>query len=380
MATSIEGAATAEAGNDLAEYLNTIGWDVETLVGKEYFGSGNLRAVAEREVDLAFVQNDIALANANNQVQTVIPLFPNVCYIFHKASGTEVALEELLVSNKVLISKDDQQFFESLFTYYGINLSSIEFQMIEMLDSVDDFLQLINSEENLVFCVFAAIHNVHVKELVENGWEIYSLEDIDFSNKGSSIEGFCMNYPRAKPFIVPRNFFGQKPELPIYTISMDELLIAHENADDELIFDLVNDIYDGKQYLGQQNILFTHIKEDFDRSSLNFPLHMGAVNYLKRDEPSFFERYAEAFGVIFSILVVLVGGITSLKKIQKERIDKYYRKVMSCNDLDELDTLTDEAVKQLQNEKLSADESFTIFLNLIERRRNELKEMPLNNS
>ena len=61
----------------------------------------------------------------------------------------------------------------------------------------------------------------------------------------------------------------------------------------------------------------------------------------------------------------------------KERIDKYYKKVMVCESVSELEELSNDAVKQLQNEKLTADESFTIFLNLVEKRRHELETSPL---
>ena len=77
-------------------------------------------------------------------------------------------------------------------------------------------------------------------------------------------------------------------------------------------------------------------------------------------------------------MVVLYGGFTSLKKIRKERIDKYYKRAMETQTVEELDELSHEAVRQLQNEKLSADESFTIFLNLVERRKHEIENLSSN--
>lgn len=378
LAISIEGATSGKLGQELANYLNSNGWEIEVVKGKEVYGSKGLVSILDGKVDLAFIQNDQAHTRESNDIRTVLPLYPNINYIFYRNHLKPNSLNDLVTNNSVLLSNDDKPFYKTLFDYYGISEDSVELNSIETGDSVDEFLELINNGENDVFCVFAAIHSPYIKQMIDNGWEIFSLGDITFSNKGSSVEGFCMNYPRTEPFIVPRNFFGQKPEYPIYSISMDELLVVHEDLDETLVYDLVNDIYSGKHYLSQSNNLFTHITEDFDRDALNFPLHDSTVNYLSRDEPSFFERYAEAFGVIFSILVVLYGAITSLKKIRKERIDKYYKKVMICSSVAELDVLSKDAVDQLQSEKLTADESFTIFLNLVEKRRHEIENSPIN--
>ncbi len=378
LVTSIEGAATEKLGQELADYLNSEGWKIEISEEIEVFGSKSIQAILDKEVDLAFVQNDQAHTRESNEIRTVLPLYPNISYIFYRNQDNPQNLIGLLENNSVLISKDDEYFYKTLFSYYGVNLNLVQFNLIEISGSVEEFIQLVNNGKDDIVCVFAAIHNPHVKKMIENNWEIFSLGDINYSNRGSSVEGFCMNYPRSEPFIVPRNFFGQKPVLPIYTIALDQLLIVHKDADKTLIYDLVSDIFEGKHYLSQRNILFTHISENFDRNSLNFPLHDATISYLSRDEPSFFERYAEAFGVIFSILVVIIGALTSLQKIRKERIDKYYRRVMNCNDTNELDVISNEAVKQLQNEKLTADESFTIFLNLVEKRKRELETSPLN--
>jgi len=379
LAISIEGAASEKVGQELARYLNSNGWEIEVIKGKDVYGSKGISSILDGKVDIAFMQNDQAHTRESNDIRTIFPLYPNINYIFYRNHLTPSDLGELVTNNSVLLSDDDETFYKKLFEYYGINVDSVEINSFEMGDSVEEFIRMVNIGENDVICVFAAIHNPHIKQMIDNGWEIFSLGDITYSNRGSSVEGFCMNYPRTEPFIVPRNFFGQKPELPIFTIALDELLVVHEDLDETLVYDLVNDIYSGKHYLSQSNNLFTHINEDFDRDALNFPLHDSTVDYLSRDEPSIFERYAEAFGVIFSILVVLYGGVTSIRKIRKERIDKYYKRIMACNNVEELERISNEAVKQLQNEKLTADESFTIFLNLVEKRRHEIENNSMNN-
>jgi hypothetical protein len=156
---------------------------------------------------------------------------------------------------------------------------------------------------------------------------------------------------------------------------MDVLLVTHKETDRRLVYDFVKGVMEGKHYLGQRNILCANLKEDFDRDALNLPLHEGAEDYFDRNQPSFFERYAEAFGVIFSIMVVLIGAISSFKKIKKERIDKYYRKVMSATSIEELNKIEEQAIYQLEKDKLSADESFTIFLNIVEKRKKEMSSL-----
>ena len=51
---------------------------------------------------------------------------------------------------------------------------------------------------------------------------------------------------------------------------------------------------------------------------------------------------------------------------------------MKCKDINELNEISAEAVEQLQNEKLTADESFSIFLNLVEKRKKEIETNPIN--
>ena len=375
--TSIKGSRAEKVGTEIADYLNINGWEVDVVSGGDYSGSKNIKALQQDLVDFAFVSNDVAFSKDSKSIKTVMPLYPDLSYIFYRNNPEPKNLAELIENNSILMSDDDGKFFLKLFEYYGLNTKKLNINKLNFAHSVEEVLQDINNGQSNVVCVFAAIQNPHVKELINNGWEIFSLGDINFSNRGSSVEGFCMNYPRTEPFIIPKNFFGQSPTYPIYTISLNELIVTRSNMDETLIYDFVKDIYEGKHYLSQKEILCTHIKEDFDRDALNFPLHQGTIDFLERDQPTFFERYAEAFGVIFSIMVVMFGGFTSLRKIRKERIDKYYKKVMDCESVSDLEELSNDAVKQLQNEKLSADESFTIFLNLVEKRRHELENSPL---
>jgi len=85
--------------------------------------------------------------------------------------------------------------------------------------------------------------------------------------------------------------------------------------------------------------------------------------------------------LLFSVAVVLLGAAGSvmrmLRRTKKDRIDVYYQKVQDVEQrlLDseddvraaqrELEQLKALAVQQLQEERLQANESFSIFLDLL---------------
>ena len=374
LASSIEGAASTEVGKELAGYLNSNGWQMETFPYEGTAGIHQLEPLLQRRCDLSFCLNDNTADLQTDDLRTVLPFYPNVSYIFYRSSINPQNLKDLLKNHKVALSEDDQTFYQGLFEYYGVHTDSIQFNSFKIRNSVMDALDQLDKNETEVLCVFAAIHNPYVQEMLDRGWDVFSLGDIKYANMGSSVEGFCMRTLGAQPFIVPRNFFGEKPTTPIYTIALNEVLVTHKDANPTVIYDLVRSIFNGKQQLSKQNILFNYVKEDFDKNALNFPLHQSTIDYLNRDMPSFFERYAEVFGVVFSFLVVALGGLTGIRKIRKERIDKYYRRGVSCQSILEVEKISNEAVQQLQNEKLTADESFTILLNLVEKRRAEIQE------
>jgi len=130
--------------------------------------------------------------------------------------------------------------------------------------------------------------------------------------------------------------------------------------------------------------LFNDIHEEINTDNLRFPLHDGVKMYLDRAKPSFLQKYAEVMALIITITVLLFGGLTSLsnwqKQRKKDRIDVYYQKVInldpaindakSSHQLHNIETqlffIRDEAFDLLIKEKLSADESFNIFLRVLE--------------
>jgi hypothetical protein len=125
--------------------------------------------------------------------------------------------------------------------------------------------------------------------------------------------------------------------------------------------------------------MYNSINEGFNKETLLFPLHQGTFSYLLRDQPTFFERYAESLALGLSILAVLYSAVQAvqarLRRNQKERIDVYFLEFLEIRSnktvaleerVKKLDELFQRAVIQMTNEKLDKGD-FHILSRLIQQ-------------
>jgi len=128
--------------------------------------------------------------------------------------------------------------------------------------------------------------------------------------------------------------------------------------------------------------LFRPLEEDFTQTNLAFSLHPGALAYIKRDEPSVIERYSGVAEVVATLMVGLVSGVFAIMKIyrvrRKNRLDEFLVEVIAIRNsvtaettdqdragaIEKIRALQDNGFEQLVDEKLAADESFRIFIEL----------------
>ena len=64
--------------------------------------------------------------------------------------------------------------------------------------------------------------------------------------------------------------------------------------------------------------LFHQLTDNFDTSGLSFVMHPGALAYLQRDEPDFYERYSG----IAEVVVTLMIGLLFLRKYHRDLMEK----------------------------------------------------------
>ena len=177
-------------------------------------------------------------------------------------------------------------------------------------------------------------------------------------------------------------------ETAIDALAVDMLLVSHRRVRPLLIYSLTKTIVEQKaRFAAIEPDLFRWLNSSFDLDLLAFPLHLGARMYIERDEPGFLERYAETLNFLVYLTALLVTGAVAFgrwrARRRKDRVDAFYQRVIDLRHkarehtcevtLEALEAIEADAFTALMEERLAADESFRIFMDLAEGLRRELK-------
>lgn len=342
-----------------------------------------------KKIDIGIVKNDVEINSGFINVRTLLPLFPDVLLILSRRDSTS-SIQHLFTHSKaaVILDKEEEMtVVEKFLKKNGTSLDNIS--KIHASDT-DGITEALNEYDALI--LFASLNSQSVRNILRS-WNgtMYSLDDPALMGKGSIVDGFCMAYPKAVPFIIPKAIYGQWPLKPVLTFAVYDVLVCHKDLDPHIAYDVVQSIYDHRQSLSEENFEFGMLDDNFESHKFSFPLHEGTIKYMTRDQPTFWERESELIGLLVSILVLASGGITTLfkylKQRRKDRVDIYYQKVLLVTNharethdlvkkgkyLSELFLIRNNAFEQLISERLDANEAFTIFTNLLNGAIQELE-------
>jgi TRAP-type uncharacterized transport system substrate-binding protein len=350
--------------------------------------------LAEGTIDMAIIPNNVDLPRIGRDIRTVSALLPRILLILYETNTDTVGnLAELLNDKKVgfeTMDHSDSTFFKILLDHYNTDWSNFECIQIsqEMVSGDEKINTLFDTVD--VFVTLTHLRNELISKILDQGNSIFSLDDPTLFNRGSSVNGLTLDYPQVYPFLLPKSVYGGRPVKPVFTLGVRDILVCHKNLNESVVYDMAEIINSKRTLLTQRNRNYGLLPDElgYQQFTFSFPFHKGSLAYIDRDKPSFFERYAELFGVVFSIGLVLFGGVASirqrLKKIKKDRIDLYYKHLLEFREkrmkgasgcgIEELNAIRNEAFEALMNERLIADNSFEIFLNLYKEIKDEMME------
>jgi TRAP-type uncharacterized transport system substrate-binding protein len=355
----------------IANAIKNLADDSDKLAIELIIGEGsiaNMDSIRANDADLTIVENHTPNKPG---IASVAPIYPQIFHILYLSETEITDFNTLVEGRKVFMGlpgSGSYRFMEDLFQFFEVDRSKVTitdnpFDM-EVYASFGDIIK----DENLFGL---------------EAFKLYSFDAVDKYGKGSVAEAICLKYPQMKPFVIPENTYRSLTPKPILTISVNAILITSKRVPTDVIYDLSEMLFTNQQEISSISpLIYAHLTEKFDPSKLNFPLHSGARQYLEKDKPSFFERYAEVIGIIFTIIVTLISGLASLARwrgqAKKDRIDVFYEKIIAIKKeipqlksfqevktkIVELQKEQDLAFEMLIDEKLLANESFRIYMEL----------------
>ncbi len=351
-----------------------------------------LQQLQDKRTDLAIIPN-ITKGNSDAvNLRTIMPLLPRILVILanNVPNAQNLSIKELFENNIMVfedMSRLDSIFFQKFFINYGIDAQKINSYMVHKVDTKDW------EKSSFVFVGLTHLHNPIMKDLINNGAEFIGLDKISELGKGSSVEGISMAFPKLHSFILPKSFYNGRPKEPILTIAIPDILVACKDLDDVTVYNIRKTITENKAQLIQNDNIYNLLNTDTDGELFSYPLHEGAKQYIRRNEPSAWTRYASTIWPFISILAILAGGIASLhqyfRQRKRVRIETLYtdllhirKRAFESNDIENRETFQKElrdirskAFDALMENKLRTDESFSIFLLLYGEIMNEISEL-----
>ncbi|MEO9475396.1 MAG: TAXI family TRAP transporter solute-binding subunit [Cyclobacteriaceae bacterium] len=351
--------------------------DIKLTIGE---GSvANIDSVASGKFDFTITENHVPYREG---VSSVIAFYPQILHVFHSESYHPKNFLELVEHHKVFIGAEGSgsyRFMMDLFELFEVDPSNVQIED-NPFGEVD---------------VYAGFTDVLEPDalLGLSGFKLFSFDNVEQLGRGSIVDAITLKHPRVRPYVIPQGSYGSITDTPVVTVCSDAVLVCRSDMRDTPIYDMIKTIFEEKQAFNDISpLIFKSLSENFNRSKLNFPLHEGARIYLDRDEPGFFERYAELFGVTFSLIIALASGIVSLSRWQKQkkkdRVDVFYKVLMDIKQelpniqsshltllkIKEIKDSQNKAFQMLINEELIADESFRILTELSSETIVEVKQ------
>lgn len=380
LATGPEYGAYRSIGEGIAAVVTDPNIEIEALVSD---GSvENMMLLAEGEVELAIVQND---TQPTGNICTLIPLHRGVCH-FLVPQDSDIQKIQNLRGRRVAVGSRQSgnwHVVRHLLDHFGVTEDRFDVRYLGIAACEKAF----DNDEIDAALIITAITSQSLKDLVETGKLRYVA--LGTHAPANEVDGFSVTYPYVERFTIPRYVYpidnGEGiPRVATESFALRSTLVCREDLPDSVARRIVSDVVTNRAKIMRDHYEAHDISEFFTPSEVQYPLHHGATAYYQRQRPGFLERYSEPMAFGLSLILALCGMVAgfnqwlTLKK--KNRIDRYYVRLDALLDelnehnanskrLDaieqELISMRHDALRELVNERLLADDSFQIFQSLL---------------
>lgn len=349
----------------------------------------NLRRLENGEVDFALIQQGEALSN---DVRAVAEVYRAIVHIVVRKDAQVNALSDLKGKRISigLAGSGTQIVSRQLLEHYRLSEEVMALHELSPQQSLEGVLK----GELDGFILATALRAPVIEKAMASGLvQHVSLGAAD--DTSSSAYGISSRYRHLQPTVIPKHAYGCGvdtdeilPKQAITVLSIPSFLVCHEDVHEGAVHAVTKAVY-ANRYAFDDTLSMGALREPKDLESFVYPLHEGADKYYRRKDPGFLIVYAEVIAMLLSVMIALVGIVSSVRRWialrRKNRIDVYYAAVnaswkrLKSESITELEQEEQELVElryrafdELIDERLTADESFRIFQDLLEQCLQEL--------
>jgi len=344
----------AQTAKLLQHILSNEGYNLElTPVDNAIEGA---RRVAEGKAEFSLVMDqtelDEHLGASVYRLRTMLPLFQRAAYAMYRPSVPEqINFLYLIMGRKVYAGEEGGERYNSFLRF-------MEYA------NFSDFEITTDTSEAEVMFFWSDTQAERAEALAANGWKIFNLDE---ANRAA----LCLRLGRIRPIDLPPTPSMMLDQF-INTVASDVILLTSDRAEEDYVYEFTRALFAAKPRMVIQSPIYAYMTEDVQSADMPYPLSTGVEAYLRRDEPTFWERYAEVMALVIALIATASGVIQSLRlywhRRRKERLDKYLLAFAAAKDQPDyaqrLQAIFDEALTNMTDERLDKHD-FDILARLI---------------
>lgn len=368
------GAAIAAA---LGDTLGPIGYSL--AVTKVEDPAEIITSLADGRVELGIVDEPERMFP---DIVTIAPLYPSVLHVLHAEADSPSNFDDLIRGRSVYAGPAGgaaSRLLDRFADEFGVARSDYQVLDDPWTDVPD---------------VFFILGNLLPPDSVRRfaGFKLFSFGDATQLGHGTVAESLVLRYPRLRTFVLPEQLYSGLNTEAVLTLSVRSVLVSSAGFDEQHAYEIAAQLFEHAQELAAVYPLVTHeLGRSFDESDLSLPLHSGVRRYLDKDKPGFVERYIDVIALALTVAAALISTLVRIynrrQQSKKDQVDVYYERILDLRarigpeiTAEQAAKLTRE-VKQVQqdvfallvDERVNADATLTIFLDLSNQVLHELE-------
>lgn len=261
----------------LASKLNNVSFDVQSTGASK----ANIYLVADKEADIAIVQNDVMyyaskgidLFEGEGAVEgfsAMAGCYAEVCQIVSKSDITSI---EDLRGKRVSvgdIGSGCEFNARQILDAYGMSFDDIQVNNLSFGDSAT---ALKDAKIDAFFCVAGAPTTAIVELATSNSINILRIDD-------EHADKLIADYPFYTKFDVPGGAY-KGVDSNVQTVAVVATYIVSNDLDDKLVYDMTKALFENADEIAKAHPKGAELNAEYSVSGISIPIHPGALKYYK---------------------------------------------------------------------------------------------------